>query len=129
MSKKMFVIAAGTVAAAVIGGDVLAQNVPMPEVTVESHRVVATTIGRTSSGIPIVDVSLGYTVSAQGLDIGTAIGARAFEARVSDAAKAACQELGKRYPSSTPSDTECARAATDKAMVKVHQLEDAATKK
>jgi len=129
MSKKMFVMAAGAVAAAVMGAGVLAQNVPMPEVTVESHRMVATTIGRTSSGVPIVDVSMGYTVSAQGLDIGTPIGARAFEARVSDAAKAACQEIGKRYPNSTTSDAECARAATDKAMVKVHQLEDAATKK
>ncbi len=129
MSKKTFVIVAGMVAAAVVGGNVLAQNVPMPEVTVETHRAVETTIGRTSSGIPIKDVSMGYTVSAQGLDIGTAIGARAFEARVSDAAKAACQELGRRYPNSTPSDAECARVATDKAMLKVRQLEDAATKK
>lgn len=125
----MFVGGAVAIAAGVVGGQVLAQNVAMPEVVVESHRAVATTIGKTSSGIPIVDVSLGYTVSSQGLDIGTAIGARAFEARVKDAARAACEELGKRYPNSTPSDTDCARSAADKAMVKVHQLEDAASKK
>jgi UrcA family protein len=124
--RKTLIIAAGTVAAAVMTGNVSAQDVAMPEVTVESHRIVETTIGKTSSGIPIRDVSMGYTVSAKGLDIGTPIGARAFEARVSDAARAACQELGKRYPDSNTTDAECTRQATEKAMVKVRQLEDAA---
>jgi UrcA family protein len=129
MSKKMVVIAAGTVVAAVVGGNVIAQNVAMPEVIVESHREVSTTIGKTASGVPIDEVSEGYTVTAKGLDISTPIGARAFEARVADAAKALCEELGQRYPGSTPSDAQCAKEATDKAMAKVRQLEDAAAKK
>ncbi len=41
----------------------------------------------------------------------------------------ACQELGKRYPVSTETDAQCAKAATDKAMAQVHKVEDAATKK
>jgi UrcA family protein len=125
--RKILISAAG-VAAAVVNGNVVAQDVAMPEVTVESHRAVETTVGKSSSGIPIVDVSFGYTVSSKGLDIGTAMGARAFEARVADAARAACEELGKRYPNSTPTDAECTRQATDKAMARVHQLEDAAQK-
>lgn len=128
MTQRLMVCA-GAIVGAVVCGSLLAQNVAMPEVIVETHRAVQTTVGKTASGVPIVDVSLGYTVSSKGLDIGTAIGARAFEARVSDAAKAACHDLGQRYPNSTPSDDECAKAATDKAMAKVHQLEDSAGRK
>jgi UrcA family protein len=122
--KKALISAAGLVAAVVVG-NVVAQNVPMPEVIVQTHREVTTTVGKSTSGVPIVDVSMGYTVTAKGLDIGTPIGARAFEARVSDAAAAACQELGQRYPNSSTTDAECTKQATDKAMVKVRQLEDA----
>jgi UrcA family protein len=124
MRKRLFT-AAGAIAATVVVGNVIAQSVAMPEVIVETHREVATTVGRTSSGIPINDVSMGYTVSAQGLDIGTPIGARAFEARVSDAARAACEELGRHYPDSTTTDAECTRQATERAMIEVRQLEDA----
>jgi hypothetical protein len=46
----------------------------------------------------------------------------ALEKRVKDAAKAACQELGQKYPISTPSDKDCARAAAEKAMVKARDL-------
>ena len=129
MRKNTVVIAAGTVLALGVGSYVIAQNVAMPEVVVESHREVSTMIGKTASGVPVSDVSMGYTVNAKGLDIGTAIGARAFEARVADAARAACEELGKRYPDSTTNDAECTRKATEKAMLKVRQLEDAASKK
>ncbi|HXZ60738.1 MAG TPA: UrcA family protein [Steroidobacteraceae bacterium] len=129
MSKSMLVIAAGAVAATIVAGNVLAQDMAMPEVVVETHREVSTTIGKSASGVPIVEVSEGYTVSAKGLDISTPIGARAFEARVADAARALCEELGRRYPGSTPSNAECAKQATDKAMAKVRQLEDAASKK
>jgi UrcA family protein len=127
--RKMLITAAGAVAAAVVGGNVIAQNVAMPEVIVETHREVTTNVGKSTSGVPIVDVSMGYTVTSKGLDIGTPIGARAFEARVRDAATAACQELGQRYPNSSTSDAECVKQATDKAMVNVRQLEDAAAAK
>jgi len=46
----------------------------------------------------------------------------ALERRVKDAAKAACQELGQKYPISTPSNKDCAKAAADKAMVKARDL-------
>ena len=131
--RRTLISAGGFMACMVAAGAIAqnAQDVPMPEVTVESHRAVATTIGKSASGVPILDTSLGYTVSAQGLDLSSRIGAQAFEARVRDAAEVACQELGRRYPASlsTPAeDAACAKAATEKAMVKVHALEDAATK-
>jgi UrcA family protein len=121
-------IIAGAVAGVVVASDVIAQNVPMPEVIVETHRLVSTRIGTTSSGIPIKDVSMGYTVTAEGLDISTPIGRQAFEARVSQAAMAACQELGRRFRNARPSDAECARQATERAMAQVRQAEDAAAK-
>jgi UrcA family protein len=126
--KKVFISVAGVVAA-VVGGNALAQTPENAEVLVESHRAVETSVGKSYTGIPIVDVSLGYTVTSKGLDIGTPAGAREFEARVKNAATAACKELGQRYPNSSTSDSECVKKATDQAMARAHQLEDAAAKK
>ncbi len=124
--RKMLIVSVGAVAAAITGSSVIAQNEPMQEVLVEASRLVSTTVlGKSSSGIPINQVSMGYTVTAQGLDIGTPIGARAFEARLSDAAAAACRDLGRRYPHSGTSDVECIKDATDRAIAKARQLEDA----
>jgi len=126
--RRTIVGAAGALAASVVAANAMAQSAATPEVTVESSRVVETTIGQSSSGIPIKNVSMGYTVSAKGLDITSHIGATAFEARVKNAAVAACKELGRQYPNATPSDEECARDATAKAMEKVRQLEAAAAR-
>jgi UrcA family protein len=125
--KKML-ITTGVLAMSIVAGGALAQTTT-PEVTVTSTKVMEKTVGRTTSGIPIVDVSLSYGVSPKGLDLTSSAGRAAFEKRVSDAAMEACQELGKRYPVSSTSDAQCAKAATDKAMAQVHQIEDAATKK
>jgi len=126
MNSKLIV--AGAVGGVVLAGNVIAQNVPMPHVIVESHRAVSTRIGSTSGGIPIQDASMGYTVTAEGLDISTEQGAKAFEARISHAAMAACQEIGRRFRNARPSDAECARQATDRAMAQVRQVEAAAAK-
>jgi UrcA family protein len=105
----------------------LAQNAN--EVTVQGTRVLNTkNVGRTSSGIPIVDVSLSYGVSLAGLDLASHAGATELEKRVHDAAMAACKEIGRQYPDATPSTAECAKVAADKAMVQVHELEAAAGK-
>jgi len=123
--RKM-IITAGVLATSIAGG-ALAQTTP--EVTVTSTRAVEKSVGKTASGIPIVDVSLSYGVSPAGLELTTSSGRAEFEKRVSDAAMEACKELSKRYPISASSDAQCAKAATDKAMTQVRQLEDAATKK
>lgn len=120
-------ITAGTLAALLASGGVYAQTAP--EVVVTTHKVVEKSVGRTSTGIPILEVSLSYGVNVADLDPATHRGAYDLEKRVSDAAMDACKELGSRYPGATPSDAECAKAATDKAMAKVHELEAAAAKK
>lgn len=122
MTIKLVAVSA---AAALVAGVALGQGVP--EVKVEATRVIASgitakTVGRTSSGVPIKDVTLSYGVSAEGLDLSTHTGAQAFEQRVKDAAEQACQDIGRQYPDATPSEAACAKAAADQAMVRVHEL-------
>jgi UrcA family protein len=119
--------AIGLLALTAVSTMVIAQD--MGEVTVQASRVVTKTVGRTASGIPIVDVSLSYGVSTQGLDLSSRAGALELQKRVSDAALAACKELARQYPDSTPRDADCAKEATAKAMVQVNALLDAAGKK
>ena len=115
-------------ACALLAGPAFSQE--LDEVVVQATRLVATkTVGHTASGIPIVDVSLSYGVSAADLQLATHAGAMELEKRVTDAALAACKELGRQYPDSVPKDAECAKAASEKAMVKAHELEAAAASK
>jgi UrcA family protein len=124
-------VVAATAAAALIAGAALAQG--LPEVKVQATRVIsssmsAKTVGKTASGVPIQDVTLSYGVNAQGLDLSTHTGAKAFEQRVKDAAEQACKDIGRQYPDSTPGDADCAKAAADQAMVRVNELIAAAEK-
>ena len=118
-------VAAG--AFALLGGIVIAQDIE--EVTVQGSRVVTTkVVGRTSSGVPIKDVSISYGVSIAGLDLASHAGFMEAKKRVNDVAEAACRDLVQRYPIGTPSEAECTKAAADKAMVKVNELAAAASK-
>jgi len=119
---------AGAAASALIGAMVFAQSVE--EITVQGTRSMTVTLqGRTSSGIPIKDVSMSYGVSYAGLDLVSHAGFLELQKRVTDAALAACKEIGRQFPDSTPSEADCAKAATDKAMTKVNELAAAASKK
>ena len=126
MKRKLII--AGAVTGIVVAGDLIAQNVPMPEVIVETHQAVSTRIGKSSGGIPIHEVSMGYTVTAEGLDISTPIGKQAFEARINHAARAACEEITRRFHNARPGTDECTRLATENAMAQVRQVEAAADK-
>jgi len=122
------VTVAAAVASALISGVVIAQNVE--EITVQGTRVMnEKNAGQTSTGIPIVDVSLSYGVSYTDLNLASQYGPIALEKRVHDAAKMACAEIGRKYPLSTPSDDVCTKTATEKAMVKVRELVAAARQK
>jgi len=128
MSIKLVAVSA---AAALISGLALAQGVP--EVKVQATRVINTaisakTVGRTSSGVPIKEITLSYGVSAEGLDLSTNTGATAFEQRVKDAAEQACKDISHQYPDATPGDAQCAKTAADAAMPRVHELVAAAEK-
>jgi len=126
MSKKLITVAVGLLAGASLSAVIIAQD--MGEVTVQASRVVKKVIGTTASGVPIEDISLSYGVSTAGLDLSTSAGAAELQKRVGNAATAACKELARQYPTSTTTDTECVKKATDKAMVRVNELVAAAKK-
>ncbi len=128
MKTLMRVTVAAAIASAFIRGVAVAQN--MEEITVQGTRVVnEKSAGQTSTGVPIVDVSMSYGVSIADLNLASQYGPIALEKRVHDAAKAACEDIGRKYPQSTPSDEVCTKVATDKAMVKVKELVAEARKK
>lgn len=127
MISLQFKVAAGTLALALIAGSAIAQQLAEIEVTAFRH-VTTTPAGRTTSGIPITDLSLDYHVSLGDLDLSTNSGADAAAKRVNSAADRACKELGRQFPNSTPSDKACAKAASDKAMPTLHQMVAAAEK-
>ena len=127
MTKIVIRVAVGLFAAALVGSMAVAQQTE--EVTVQASRTVEKHVGHTSTGIPIVDVSLAYGVSYAGLDLASHAGVMELEKRVNDAAQQACKELARQYPfHATPNDAECAKTTADKAMVKVHELAAAAAK-
>ena len=126
MSKRLITVAVALLAGVSVNAVVIAQE--MGEVTVQASRVVKKVIGRTSSGVPIEDISLSYGVSTTGLDLSSSAGAAELKKRVTEAANAACKELGRQYPEATTTDAECVKNATDKAMVKVNDLVAAAKK-
>ncbi len=127
MKKMLIATAVGVLASSLAGAIAFAQTTT--EVTVEATRVIQTTVGKTATGIPINEISLSYGVSYAGLDLASTAGAAQLEKRVKDAAMDACKELGSKYPEAAPNDQQCAKAATDKAMAKVRELEAAAAKK
>jgi hypothetical protein len=117
-------VAVAVVACALVGGTATAQSVD--QVNVQGQRPLNTKIvGRTSSGIPVADVSLSYDVRLSDLPASSA-GSVELARRIDVAAEAACREISRRYPDATPSDAECAREAAGNAMVKARELVPAA---
>lgn len=119
MNNSLWVtVAAGLVASGLVGGMALAQDESMQQITVQGTRLVTTKLaGKTPSGVPVSDVSLGYGVVVSGLNLASHADFLEAEKRVKDVAQTACKELVRRYPDGTPSESECVKAATDKAMI------------
>ncbi|HXQ64648.1 MAG TPA: hypothetical protein VN787_07325, partial [Steroidobacteraceae bacterium] len=119
MRKILVGTAVAVLASALIGSVASAQT----EVSVQATRILSTrTVGRTAAGVPIVDISLAYSVSLKDLNLALATGATEAEQRVKDAALGACKEISRNYPDATPNELTCAMIATDKALVKLHQM-------
>jgi UrcA family protein len=127
MTRIAIRVAVGLLAVTSMSTVVVAEDTG--DVIVQASRVNKQTAGRTASGIPIVDISLSYGVSAKDLDLASHAGAMELQKRVTEAAHAACKELGRQYPDSLPNDADCAKSATAKAMVRVNELLAAAAKK
>ena len=93
------------------------------EVKIQAQRVInEKVIARITGGGKIIELTLSYPVSFADLDITSISGAAELEKRVKDAARAACEEIGSKYPSATPSDAVCAQRAAAKAMGDVRKL-------
>lgn len=106
---------------------VVAQDVP--EVTVEAKRLLSTKVTQhIEGGVPIQDISVSYGVRTSDLDLATHSAALVLEQRVKDAAKLACKEIYRQFPEATPSASECAKTAAEKAMPQVNRLVASAEK-
>ena len=102
------------------------------EIIVESPRVQATRLPTHVGDLPVEVITVSHVMSYSNIDISTSSGAKVLEQRIEDAAKAACQDIDKLYPTpmrppvnATPS---CEKAATDAAMIRAKAAIAAAEK-
>jgi UrcA family protein len=84
------------------------------EVTVKAIR--GEQVGRTSNGIPIVEVATERRVTFADISLTTDSGVKVFEARIRDAARSACGELQQKYPIPVQDGTDCYSEAVAAAM-------------
>ena len=120
--------ARATAALFMVSGIAAAQSAK--EVKIQAQRVInAKVIAHITGGGKIIELTLSYPVSFADLDITSVSGAAELEKRVKDAARAACEEIGSKYPGATPSDAVCAQKAAAKAMGEVRKLVAAAGNK
>jgi hypothetical protein len=129
----MKIISHGVIAAAasalIISSMAVAQNIE--EITVQATRNlnVKSDAQTPPGGAQVQDVSLSYRVNTAGLNLALHADVLEMEKRVKDAALTGCKEIGRQYPNSMPNVADCAKAASDKAMIKVNALAAAAAKK
>lgn len=109
-SLALLALAVGSLASSAA----LAAEPGLGEVTVRAERQTPTKVGRTSSGVPILQYELSYKVGFGDLDLSSESGAGALKQRVHEAAKSACVDLDRLYPA-VPPDRDCARNAEQKA--------------
>jgi UrcA family protein len=104
-----------------VGAIATAQNAK--EVKIQAQRVInEKVVAHITGGGKIIELTLSYPVNFADLDITSASGAAELAKRVQDTARAACAEIGSKYPSATPSDAICAQKAAAKAMSEVRKI-------
>jgi len=129
MNRVLLSVAVGVAGSLWLGGIAIAQGTE--EVTVTAAGVVEKDAGGAPGGARAQDMSFSYAVSYKGLDLASYAGAVELQKRVKDAARDACREISRQRPLAqlTPDEGGCAKAAADKAMVRVNELIAAAQKK
>jgi UrcA family protein len=89
-----------------------AQEGSSDTITVTAPRhVERTTVGRSSIGAPIEDVTVSRRVSHHDLDLKSPAGRETLNRRITEAAQAECRELARIYPVGRPDSRQCARIA------------------
>jgi len=107
-------------AAASVAGGSLAQE--LGDVTVQASRVEKMEIARTSSGLPVLALSVTHYVPYTDLDLATSAGMAELESRVNQAALHGCREIDLAYRNAEPSNATCAKLATRETMAKIREL-------
>lgn len=88
---------------------------PMEEIVVGApHK---TTVGRTTTGIPITQIAVRSRVRYGDLDLTSRAGAAALENRIREAARTSCRSIDAQLPLDRSSDRSCMRHAVDGAML------------
>jgi UrcA family protein len=110
-----------TLALAAVSGAAMAQEqAQSSQIIIQGQPVQVTTVGRSYTGIPIVDYSFQRAVSYANLDLSTSSGAAELQKRVRETAKEACETLSAADPLDAPDDDgTCVRDATAGAMKQV----------
>jgi UrcA family protein len=110
-----------TLALAAVSGAAMAQEqAQSSQIVIQGQPVQVTTVGRSYTGIPIVDYSFQRAVSYANLDLSTSSGAAELQKRVRETAKEACETLSAADPLDAPDDDgTCVRDATAGAMKQV----------
>jgi UrcA family protein len=111
-----------TLALAAVSGAVIAQETPQSsQIIIQGKPVQVTTVGRSDTGIPIVQYSFERAVSYTNLDLSTSSGATELKKRVRETAREACEEVQAADPldASDDDDRTCVREATAGAMKQV----------
>jgi len=106
---------------AIAAGSAVAQ--PMEVVTVEAAR--SATVGQSTTGIPIREVTIRSRVSYADLDLTSAYGALQLENRVKETAKASCEQIKVQIPAEGSTDETCIKDAVDGAMKEARAAIDA----
>ena len=122
MTYSMFKFALPlTLALAAVSGAAMAQEqAQSSQIIIQGQPVQVTTVGRSYTGIPIVDYSFQRAVSYANLDLSTSSGAAELQKRVRETAKEACETLSAADPLDAPDDDgTCVRDATAGAMKQV----------
>jgi UrcA family protein len=109
-----------------------AEGAPVEPETTQEITIVAPfvvqqkVVGRSSTtGAPIVIMSVSRRVSFADLDLGKASDATALRKRITDAAKAACDQLDQVQPSRTLPSVRANRACVKTAIADAMPLADA----
>jgi len=120
MAKNIAIFAASAIGLMVASGSALAQQ--SAEIVVVAPHFAQREVGRTSSGIPIEEVSLSNAVAYNDLDLRNPYDVDTLRDRVEYVAMQSCRELGEAYPLDLEtSNAECARSAIREAMPQVDE--------
>ena len=103
-----------------VAGGALAQEID--DVTVQASRVERSQVGYSSSGLPILALSVTHAVAYSDLDLTTTAGMAELQDRIHEAARHGCREIDMTYRLAQPSDWLCARLAARETLARIREL-------